>query len=135
LNGVLRRCLKDGNAGVAFKSTRSMAQIAGQSNLFGGDVPLVAMMRFPDRLVRFEAAFALAAALPQRQFQGQEGVVPLLAEAVAQTGTANAVILTASEDERNRIAGDLKGYGSVGGTSAEAAINESQGMPSVDVII
>ena len=37
------------------------------------DGPLLEAMRYPDRQVRFEAAFALAAALPQQHFQGDVG--------------------------------------------------------------
>jgi hypothetical protein len=89
-------------------------------------------------LVRFEAAFALAQALPQQPFEGSERVVPLLAEAIAQTGVPSALIVMPSQDEVNSLAEGMRGAGGVtgyGATSAESAVAAGQSMPAVDVII
>jgi hypothetical protein len=92
-------------------------------------------MRSPERLVRFESAFAVAAALPQTQFQGQERVVPLLAEAVSQTGQPNVLYVVGTENEGTRLAGELKDYGTAGGVGATGAMAAANGLPSIDVIL
>ena len=114
LNLVLDRSLKDNTSqspAVALGAIKSLQEIAGQSNLFSGGRgrPLVSAMRYADRQVRFEAAFALAAALPQQPFEGQARVVPLLAEAVTQSGTPGVLLIAPSAD-RSRLANDLKNY-------------------------
>ena len=91
-------------------------------------------MRAGDRQVRFEAAFAIAAALPQKSFSGQDMVVPLLAEAVTQSGMPG-VLIVAPQSDRAAIASELKNYTSAGGNDAAAAIAESAQVPAIDVIL
>ena len=93
LNDVVRRALNDRNASVALRSIKSLEQIAGQSNLFSGGQPILDALQYPDRQVRFESAFALASALPQERFQTAERVVPVLAEALSQTGKPNVLVV------------------------------------------
>jgi hypothetical protein len=137
LNAVLSRSLDDHNSAVALKVIKSLAQIVGPSSQGSGARidPLVAAMHYPDRLVRFEAAFALANGLPNRAFDGHELVAPLLAEAVAQTGTANLLIIAPSQGDVTKLAGDLKQYGTAGGTTAQQALSEATTLPWVDVIV
>ncbi len=138
LNPALTRALNDRNSAVALKVVKSLQEISGQSNLFSGQEgqPLIDALRYADRLVRFEAAFALAAALPQQSFQGQEFVVPLLTEAISQTGTPN-VLVAAPAASLNGLVEGLReqGYGAVGASTAEAAINQAMALPAVDVIV
>ena len=61
-------------------------------------------MHYPDRLVRFEAAFALASGQPNQNFAGHELVAPLLAEAVAQTGSGNVLIIAPSQGDVTKLA-------------------------------
>jgi len=83
LNPALARALRDRNSAVALRAIRSLNEIVGATNLFGGDQsPLIDALRYGDRQVRFEAAFAVAQALPQKNFPGAERVVPILAEAL-----------------------------------------------------
>ncbi len=136
VDAVLARSLQDHNAAVALKAIKSLAQIVGPSSLAKEGInPLVEAMAYPDRLVRFEAAFALAGAMPEKPYKGQESVVPLLAEAVGQTGTPNVLIVAPTEQQRAKIAADLKSYGTAGGTTAQSAINDSATLPFVDVIL
>lgn len=139
LNLVLDRSLKDNtpqSPAVALAAIKSLQEIVGQSNLFTGGrgQPLVEAMRYADRQVRFEAAFALAAALPQTPFQGQDRVVPLLAEAVSQSGMPG-VLIVAAQNDRNDLAALLKGYQTAGGSSPDAAIADSASIPAIDVIL
>ncbi|MGH7215370.1 MAG: HEAT repeat domain-containing protein, partial [Tepidisphaeraceae bacterium] len=138
LNDALSRSLRDYNAAVALRVIKSLQEIVGQSNLFTGQgQPLIDALDYPDRLVRYEAAFALAGALPQQQFPGQDRVVPLLAEALSQTGKANVLVVMPSQDAANAIVDALKseGFGAVGAANAQGAIAASAQVPSVDVIL
>jgi hypothetical protein len=137
LNAVLARAVKDRDPAVALRAIKSLQEIVGRANLFAGNAgqPLIDGMRSNDRLVRFESAFAIAAALPQQQFPGQERVVPLLAEALSQTGTANVLVVAGTDDSKNRVVGDLKGLGVAGATGLEAAMNEATTLPTVDAIV
>jgi hypothetical protein len=137
LNAVLARSVKDRDAAVSLRAIKSLQEIVGRANLFAGDAgqPVIDAMRSPDRLVRFEAAFAVAGALPESQFPGRERVVPLLAEALAQTGSANVLVVSGTDQSRNKVTSELKGFGLAGATGGDAAINEAATLPSVDVIV
>lgn len=135
---TLARAMADHNSAVAFKAIRSLQEIAGTSNLFaaGTSNPLLEALRYPDRLVRFEAAFAVAGALPQQTFYGQDRVVPILAEALAQTGKPGVLVLNESQDAVNQLSGALsEKYAVRGGTSADAAVAEAEALSGVDVIV
>ncbi len=94
LNDALARATRDRNAAVALKLCNSLRNITGQSNL-GGDAitPLMQALYFPNRQVRYAAAFALAQTLPSKPFAGADRVVPLLVEAVNQTTTPGVRIV------------------------------------------
>jgi hypothetical protein len=133
---VLSRALEDQDAAVALKAIKSLQAIVGATSLAAGDSanPIIAAMAYPDRVVRFEAAFAIAKALPQREFGGQESVVPILGEAIAQTGKPGVVIL-APADQLNTLREQLKAYNVQGGETAENALANAAGLPSVDAIV
>jgi hypothetical protein len=145
LSAALARALKDHDSAVALKVIVSLQQIAGQANIFGSQgqqsqagTPLIDAMSYPDRLVRFEAAFAIAGALPQSQFFGQERVVPLLAEAISQTGQAGIVVAMPSQDEANAVVEALKqnnAANAVAATSAETAAGAANSLAAVDLIV
>jgi hypothetical protein len=140
LNPALSRALRDRNTPVALKAIASLQNISGGANLFTGeeDRPLMDAMRYPDRQVRFEAAFAVAGSMPTRQFVAQERVVPILAEALAQSGKAGVLVLGPSQDDVNKIVGAVSGnaaYVAKGGASPDAAIAAMTALPGVDVII
>ena len=134
VNNVLNRALHDQNAGLAMKTIKSLQEMVGPANMSQSG-PLVDAMNYPDRLVRFEAAMALGSALPQAPFTGQQQVIPLLSEAVAQTGVANVLILAPSQSVQADLEAAVKAYGFNGGTSTAAALAESAKLPSIDVIL
>ncbi|MBV8780893.1 MAG: hypothetical protein JO353_05790 [Phycisphaerae bacterium] len=138
LNEALTRALKDHASSVAMKIIGSLQEIAGEpSALPDASAPLLKAMQAPDRLVRYESAFAIAGAMPQKQFQGSERVVPLLAEAMAQTGQTSVLLLASKQDQFNSLTEGLKGAGFLitGGTSADAALAASNAVPAVDVVL
>lgn len=138
LNASLARANRDRNAPVAMKAIEALEDIGGQANLFGpGDHPLMDAMQFPDRLVRYESAFALAGALPRTPFTGQERVVPLLSEALSQTGAANVLVVVPDQNLLNGMLDALKsaGYNAVGGTTPEQAVANAAARPTIDAIV
>ncbi len=142
LNNALARALHDRNSQVALKCIKSMQEIIGRTNLFsgqaGGGAPaLIDGMSSADRLVRFESAFAIAAAVPQQSFQGQDRVVPLLAEAMSQTGIPTALVCMATQEQTNAVIDALRkgGYNAVGGAGPAAAVAQAGTLPAVDVLI
>ncbi len=134
LSSALARALHDHDSRVALRVIKSLQEIIGRTDIAPA---LIDAMGSSDRLVRFEAAFAIAAALPQQPFNGQDRVVPLLAEAMSQTGTPSALVMMPGQDRTNATVDALKqaGYNATGGASAAAAIAAGNQLPAVDVII
>jgi DNA-binding NarL/FixJ family response regulator len=152
LNAVLARANRDRSAPVAIRAIQSLQDIGGGANLFAAagsmstagtaassenDHPLMDALQFPDRLVRYEAAFALASALPRKPFTGQERVVPLLAEALSQTGAANVLVMTTTREQLAPLMDGLRGagYNVVGGISPAEAVAEAAKRPAIDAIL
>jgi hypothetical protein len=138
LNVALARALHDHNSAVALKVIKSLQDIAGEpSALPDGNGPLVDALNYPDRLVRFESAFAIAGAMPSKPFHGSERVVPLLGEAIAQTGQTSVLLLMPKQDDLNSMTELLKGagYTVAGGIDADSTIAASTGVPAVDVVL
>ncbi len=138
LDQALARANRDRNAPVALRVVQTLQDVTGDNTLRAGtDLPLIDAMQFPDRLVRYEAAFALAAALPKTAFAGQERVVPLLAEALSQTGAANVLVLVQDQAQLNGLVDALKGqgYNVIGATTPEDAVRLSQDRPAIDAIL
>jgi hypothetical protein len=137
LNDALSRANRDRNAAVAIRVVQALQDVSGPSNMFEGDEhPLVDALQFPDRLVRYESAFALAAALPDQKFVGAERVVPLLAEALSQTGAATVLVMVPDKDLNKTIDGlKSQGYNAIGGATAADAMKEAGDRPAVDAIV
>jgi hypothetical protein len=132
--------MRDGASPVALRSIDSLAEIVGQANLFDQpeSKPLLAAMHYADRVVRFKAAAAVAAALPQKPFAGQEAVVPLLADMLAQTGKPGMLVIAKDQNELNAMkeamakAGQTNVMGSIGVAGAGEA---SKLLAAVDAVI
>lgn len=139
VNDVLTRALRDGNSQVALKAVVSLQQIAGASTVKDGEgnTALSAALGYPDRRVRFEAAYAAASAMPAGAFASSERVVPVLSEMIGQTGKAGVVVIATTDGEVNRMTDELgrQGYLAVGATTPESALNKSAMIPSVDAVV
>jgi hypothetical protein len=86
--------------------------------------------------VRFEAAITVGSALPTQPFNGQEMVVPTLAEAISATGRPNVVIVSPDGNAANAIKESLKDAATADtGTNAETANAAAARLPNVDVLI
>jgi len=136
---VLARALDDGDAALARDAIAALAQTAGTDVLLGEQTvagPLVAAMDYPDRRVRFEAAFALTNARPTTAFPGSFRVAPVLAEAVRQTHQQYALVI-APVDQQNHLllAARHLGYVAIGAPSLEQAMQQVRSVPGIDLVI
>ena len=87
LHQALARAVKDNNAYVALGVIEALATTAGEKSLLyqiGSEQPLVQALQFDDRMVRYSAAIAIAAAGPKEPFAQSSLVVANLAEALGQ---------------------------------------------------
>jgi len=140
---VLHRALEDDDVDLALDAIAALDATAGTNALVNHDgvvQPLLRALSYPDRRVRFEAAFALTNARPAEAFAGSYLVVPILTEAVGQTGKRTALILATDEVSRNELVAQvlqLEGYRAIGGTSLEDPTLGQQiaAGAGVDVII
>jgi len=141
LNGALSRANHDHDAAVALKLCESLRDITGLASLNGNQItPLMQALYFPNRQVRYAAAFALAQSLPTRPFAGSDRVVPLLVEAVNQTSKPGVVILAPEANDALNL-GDLRdavqslGYPVVAASNPNAAAAAAISLPTVELII
>lgn len=135
---ALSRALNDGNAEVALKLVRSLESIIGSASLAGQEGgPLTQALTFPNRLVRYEAAFALASTLPTRGFPASERVIPLLVEAISQTSKPNVLVIAGSQQAFNTLQKTVSdmGYTVAGTAQPSDAVGAAQKLPAVDVIV
>ncbi len=139
---VLARGFKDRDPGVALGALAALSATAGAPSLVGAEdikQPLVQTLAFPNRQVRIKAALALARALPKGDFAGAENVMPVLAEALAQTGGQAALIVDPDENLRNKFQALLRAAGyscGIGGNLYEARENgQKANLTTYDVIL
>ena len=122
---VLHRALADGDVALALDAIAALDVTAGTAALVnqeGAIQPLLQALSYPDRRVRFAAAFALTHARPQTEFPGSFRVVPVLTEAVRQADQHYALVLARGEDSLNRLLAaieDIPGTQAIGGLSLE----------------
>jgi hypothetical protein len=138
LQSALGRALHDKNTPLALKLITSLQGIIGEKNGITTQAnPLSSALTYSDRMVRFEAACAMAMGLPTTHFDGDSRVVPILIAAFAQTGQPGVVLLLPKQDELNSLTEGLKKQNMLvaGGTTADAAIAAAGTIPSVDVSI
>jgi HEAT repeat protein len=84
---ALARAVKDKNAFVALGVIEALAKTAGEKSLLyriGTEQPLIQALSFDNRMVRYSAAIAIAAAGPMEPFVESKLVVANLAEALMQ---------------------------------------------------
>jgi hypothetical protein len=141
LNDALARATRDRNAAVALKLCNSLRNITGQANLSGDSItPLMQALYFPNRQVRYAAAFALAQSLPSRPFAGADRVVPLLVEAVNQTSKPGVLVVAPSTSDSLTDA-DLRGavqslgYPVIAASDPASAADAAISLPTVELII
>jgi HEAT repeat protein len=140
LQSVLARALKDDYVEVAVPAIQALAKTAGARSLVrpveGGTQPLVQAMTYPSRRVRFLAAWALGNARPDREFRGSQLVVPVLSEAIRQTGEKRALFV-ATGDQANNLKASVRdaGYEVIDQSNPTKAILAAVDHAGVDVVV
>lgn len=141
LQDVLARVVDDRNTAVTVGAIEALARTAGAKNLVrpvaGGASPLVEALTYPDRRVRFLAAASLTDALPQQQFKGHEMVIPVLMEALRQTGKKTALIIVSDEKKTNLLKDGVRaaGYDVIVEAKTEKALSAAVVAGGVDVVV
>lgn len=139
---VLARAFTDRDPGVALGAIAALSETAGAPSLVGTEdlkQALASSLAFPSRQVRIKAALALGRALPAMSFPGAENVIPVLCEALAQSGRQSALIVDPDVDAANRMQALLRAVGfdcAVGpnlNSAREAA--RKVGITSYDLIL
>jgi len=139
VNNALARALHDHNAPLSFQLTSALRDIIGQGNIAGSAGEAVQeALYFPNRLVRYEAALALAESMPTQAFPGSDRVVPLLVEAMTQNSKPNILIVAPTQDDTLntlRTAVQSLEYTTAGGSTPNEAAAAANTLPAVDIII
>ena len=141
LQPVLQRAIDANDSALALDAIRALTSTSSARSLLntGSDFqPLITAMNYPDRRVRFEAAFAIAQARPNESFSGDRRVVPVLAEALRVGGQRYAVAIAPDQQTLNQttqIIGSAGNYQMIVGDSIDAVREQVQNAPSVDLIV
>jgi len=142
LYNVLDRALRDENTPVAARACRALEDTANEEflDLYAeskAGSPLVMALTYPDRRVRFAAAFALAAIRPREPFTGAGKVIPTLSEALNLEAAKSILLVEPKDDNRNRLQAELKdeGWNVVTATSGNEAIAKARAMPRADAVV
>ncbi|HCD31508.1 MAG TPA: hypothetical protein DER01_03815 [Phycisphaerales bacterium] len=138
---VLYRALQDRDYVLALDAIGALRLTAGTDALVnrqGTVQPLIASLSYPDRRVRFNAALTMANARPDQPYNGSYRVVPVLCEAVRQSDTRFAVVLSPDLDRANQLAGILREelkFEVAAGQTIEDVTDAISAGPGVDLII
>lgn len=138
---VLYRALQDRDYVLALDAIGALRLTAGTDALVnreGTIQPLITALSYPDRRVRFNAALTMANARPDQPYNGSYRVVPVLCEAVRQSETRFAVVLSPDLDRANQLAGILREelkYEVAAGQTIEDVTDAISSGPGVDLIV
>ncbi|MBI1373464.1 MAG: hypothetical protein GC159_12110 [Phycisphaera sp.] len=140
IHPVLHRALEDMDAELALDAIRALRSTSSTRNLLnveGSLQPLIAAMNYPDRRVRFEAAFAISESQPHVEFSGAQRVVPVLGEATREAGKLYAAVIAPSIDEINGTVTMVQSGGQyqvLMGNTIEVIQAQVSSTPGVDLI-
>jgi len=134
---VLARAVSNGNAELALDAVRALSATAGTESLTTEAGAVLGALNYPDARVRFETAFAVARANPSASFQGAGRVIPVLAEAVRQTGKQVALVIAEDQQKRNELTAIVRGegYDVLAGSTLEEVEGALTGMPTADLVV
>jgi len=133
LHDVLTQALNDRDSALALDAIAALSATASLDAL----KPLVRGLGYPDRRVRFRAAEALAYAMPTQSFSNDFRVVPVLADAVRETGTPTALAVAASQDDLNTLVSAIasQGFDVIATPNLAEAGGLMANEPGVDLIL
>jgi HEAT repeat protein len=138
---VLSTAIKDGNTPVALSAVQALAKTATAQSLIGpgegGAQPLVDALTYHDRTVQFNAAVALALAMPQQKFTADELVITVLNNALRQTGKKTALVIASVEATRNALKDAVRaaGFEVIDAADSSAALAAARASAGVDIAV
>lgn len=138
---VLDRALTDDRVMVARQAIWALEDVASEGYLAASALergsPLVRALSYPDRMVRFDAAFAIVAVEPKKSFIGADRVVPVLAEAVNLETGPGVLIIDADQNNLNRLKGEFRKAGwNVGdATNGNEGVSRARAMSRIDGVL
>ena len=138
---VLQIALDDYDSRVAIPAIEALASVAGDKNLLlttsAGAQPLVEALTYPDRHVRFRAAWTLANALPKKNFNGDDLVISVLNEALRQSSQNTALLIVSDTDANNRMKDVLraKGFDVIDNADTAKAIVAAYQAGGADMVV
>ena len=142
LQEIIARAAKDHETGLLKVVVRVLAEVSSSDGLAkpkiaGGATPLVELLSYPDREVRTMAAEALAAALPTEPFRGSHIVVPILNDALRQTGRKTALVVVAEEKLRNQLKDAVRaaGFDIIDNPEPAGAVTDARKAGGADIAI
>ena len=140
LHDVLAQAMDDQDASLALDTIAALTDTAGTDALVRRDAatrPLMRALSYPDRRVRFRAAEALAIARPTQDFGGAFRVVPVLAEAVRQSASRYALVISPEQQSLNQLAAAINdlGFEAIGSLSLAGAADQINASPGIDLIV
>ena len=122
---VLARAIDRGDTILVRDAIAALSETTGGSNLFAGGTlrqPLLEALAYPDRRVQYDAALALARALPASGFEGDFRVVPTLASAVQAANQSFVIVVSDDDENRRQVTKDLEELAfTIAGAEAHAA--------------
>lgn len=147
MHPVLNRAMADRDAELALDAIAAIASTAGaktaihgpsNSEITGSIQPLIGALNYPDRRVRYQAAYAIAKAKPTEDFNAADRVVGVLADAVREEGKQFALVLADNVEQMNARASSVKSAGKfdvLQGSTIEDSMDQINGVPGIDLIV
>jgi CheY-like chemotaxis protein len=142
LNHVLDRALRDHRVEVADQAIRALNEVVNQdflgtSSALKEGSPLIRALEYPNRRIRFNAAFAIVACMPRKPFFGSDRVVPVLAEAVNMETGRGVLIVDADENNRNALTGEFRkaGWNVSVAANGNDGVSLARTMPRIDAVV
>ncbi len=137
LNPSLREALAIDNSRLILKVLKALAQTGGVAGLVPSPTsPLLQAMSYPDLQVRFEAAAALSAANPLKPYVGYDRVVPILSEALAQSGKPVCVVIEPSAQDRNSLSAALRSqFHMIAASTTAQAFEMARQSPLINLVV
>jgi HEAT repeat protein len=137
LNPSLREALAIDNSRLILKVIKALTETGGVAGLVSSPAsPLLQAMSYPNLQVRFEAAAALSAANPLKPYPGYNRVVPILSEALAQSGKPVCVVIEPSAQDRNSLAAGLRSkFHIISASTTSQAFEMARQSPIINLVV
>jgi len=139
---TLERAIQTRDPAVALGAIEALRKTAGPASLVGDvqqRLPLAEALSFPDRMVRIQAALALAYARPTRPFFNYQNLMPVLCEALSiHAGVHNALVVDPDSASATALVAALRGQGYE--VLSDASLYDGlqkvrDQLPAIDVIL